>query len=64
LGTRFNELGILQDNLEYANVPSEMTSTQVGALWNYQYVREDKSLGVHNYQYIKTLLENSIAALY
>lgn len=64
LGTRFNELGILDDNLEYALVPSEMTSTQVGILWNYQYVREDKSFGVHNYQYIKTLLENSIAALY
>ncbi len=37
--------------------------THVGALWNYLYVEEDKSHGVHNYKYAKTLLENSIDAL-
>jgi hypothetical protein len=63
LGTKLNELGLLDDALEYAVTPQDMTATQVGIIWNYQYVKEDKSLGVHNYQYIKTLLENSIAAL-
>lgn len=63
LGTKLNEVGIIDDDLNYAVVPQDMTPTQVGVLWNYKYVLEDKSLGVHNYQYIKTLLENSIAAL-
>ncbi|MBT8220558.1 MAG: hypothetical protein KJP00_12080 [Bacteroidia bacterium] len=44
-------------------VKGTWTSVQVGALWNYLYVEEDKSKGVHNAQYAKTLLENSIAAL-
>jgi formate-dependent nitrite reductase cytochrome c552 subunit len=63
LGTRLNELGLLDDDLEYAVTPQDFTSMQLGIIWNYQYVKEDKSLGVHNYKYIKTLLENSIAAL-
>lgn len=63
LGTKLNELGLLDDDLEYAVVPQDMTPTQVGIIWNYQYVKEDKSRGVHNYNYIKKLLENSIAAL-
>ena len=67
LGTRLNELGILRDDLELANAsssaPLELTNVQLGALWNYQYVREDKSLGVHNGKYAKALLKNSLAAL-
>ncbi|MCB0571402.1 MAG: ammonia-forming cytochrome c nitrite reductase subunit c552 [Phaeodactylibacter sp.] len=63
LGTRMNELGLLDDALEYAVTPKDFTSEQLGILWNYQYVKEDKSLGVHNFKYAKALLENSIAAL-
>ena len=63
LGTKLNEKGLLDDNLNYAIVPQDFEPDQLGILWNYQYVKEDASLGVHNYKYVKTLLENSIAAL-
>jgi hypothetical protein len=63
LGTRMNELGILDDELEYAVVPNELTNVQLGVLWNYQYVKEDKSFGVHNGKYARALLKNSLAAL-
>lgn len=63
LGTKLNEMGILDDDLNYAIVPQDMDSDVVGILWNYKYVLEDQSLGVHNYKYVKTLLVNSIAAL-
>jgi formate-dependent nitrite reductase cytochrome c552 subunit len=67
LGTKLIEKGFLRDNFESVNAsssaPLELTAEELGALWNYQYVREDQSFGIHNYKYIKTLLENSIAAL-
>lgn len=67
LGTRLFELGILRADLELANAsssaPLELTNVQLGALWNYQYVREDHSFGVHNYKYASALLKNSLAAL-
>lgn len=67
LGSRLKELGFLKDNLEDVNAssgsPLNLTNVQLGVLWNYQYIREDQSLGVHNYKYAKALLENSIAAL-
>jgi hypothetical protein len=34
-----------------------------GAFYNYKFLEEDRSLGMHNYKYAKTLLENSIAAI-
>jgi formate-dependent nitrite reductase cytochrome c552 subunit len=63
LGNTLKDLGLLDDNLEYAVVPQDFTSIQLGVLWNYQYVKEDKSLGVHNAKFVKKLLENSIEAL-
>lgn len=67
LGTRLFELDILRDNLESVNAstsaPLELTNVQLGALWNYQYVREDQSFGVHNAKYTRALLKNSLAAL-
>jgi len=39
-----------------------LTNAQFGACINYQLTFRDKSLGVHNYPYIKKLLENTIAA--
>ncbi len=44
-------------------VPQEMTADQAGGVFNFNFVREDKSDGVHNYKYGKTLLENSITSL-
>ncbi|MBN2746893.1 MAG: hypothetical protein JXR34_09215 [Bacteroidales bacterium] len=38
------------------------TNDDAGIIYNYVLVKEDRSLGVHNYPYIKKLLQNSIAA--
>ena len=40
-----------------------LTNAQMGAIINFQLVVRDGSMGVHNYPYIKKLLENSIEAL-
>jgi formate-dependent nitrite reductase cytochrome c552 subunit len=63
LGNMLKDLGLLDDNLTYAVVPQDFTSLRLGILWNYQYVKEDRSLGVHNAKFVKTLLGNSIEAL-
>lgn len=62
LGTRLNELGLLNDALERV-IPGEFTNVQLGATWNYLYVLEDKSYGVHNAKYTRALLMNSLEAL-
>ena len=36
---------------------------EAGALYNFKYVEEDQSFGVHNFKYAMALLNNSIAAL-
>jgi hypothetical protein len=40
-----------------------ITNAQFGAILNFQLVVRDASTGVHNYPYIKKLLENTIAAI-
>lgn len=44
-------------------VPGEMTADQAGGVYNFLFVKEDASMGIHNYMYSKTLLENSIESL-
>ena len=39
-----------------------LTNAQFGAVLNYQLVFRDASKGVHNYKYIKKLLENTLTA--
>ena len=64
LNAKLKEVGILAPRFGTDRaVPGTWTATQVGVLWNYLYVEEDKSNGVHNALYAKVLLENSIAAL-
>ena len=64
LNTKLKDIGILAPRFGTDRaVPGTWSSTQVGALWNYLYVVEDQSKGVHNAQYAKTLLANSIASL-
>jgi mono/diheme cytochrome c family protein len=68
LQTALIDKGILNPNdLPYANAsggnPLQLTANELGALYNFQYVREDQSLGIHNYKFAKKLLENSIAAI-
>ena len=43
--------------------PANLTANELGAFYNYKFVEEDKSGGVHNYKYAKALLTNSIEAL-
>ena len=41
----------------------DWSEEQIGALWNYKLIIEDRSLGVHNTKYIVQLLYDSIEAL-
>jgi hypothetical protein len=45
------------------SVPGEFVGHQAGAFYNYKYVEEDQSLGVHNFKYAKALLINSREAI-
>ena len=63
LGIALNDAGILDDDFNYAIVPQDLTGLQIGILYNYQFAREDHSYGVHNYKFIKKLLEESLNAL-
>ncbi len=47
----------------YAKVPITLSADEAGALYNYKYITEDRSGGVHNIKYAKALLQNSIEAL-
>jgi hypothetical protein len=54
--------GLLNDATDLA-IPGSFKNHEAGALFNYRFVEEDKSLGVHNFKYANALLVNSIAAL-
>jgi len=43
--------------------PANLSAVELGAWYNYKFVQEDRSLGVHNYKYAKALLTNSYQAL-
>ena len=45
------------------NTKGEFTGHEAGALYNFKFVEEDKSRGVHNFKYAYALLVNSIEAL-
>jgi hypothetical protein len=47
----------------YLVVPGTYSNELAGAFYNYKVIEEDRSHGLHNYKYTKTLLENSIAAI-
>ncbi len=53
--------GVMDDT--YHIVPGEMSADQAGGVFNFNFVREDKSHGIHNFMYAKTLLTNSISSL-
>jgi formate-dependent nitrite reductase cytochrome c552 subunit len=43
--------------------PANLSANELGAFFNYKFVEEDKSMGVHNYKYAKAMLANSLEAL-
>lgn len=63
----YDELGELLEaaGLQHDGHPVQglWPEAQAGALWNWIFVMEDGSLGVHNSEYTKQLLEDGIAAL-
>jgi mono/diheme cytochrome c family protein len=64
LNTKLKDKGLLANQFGSDRaVPGTYTATEVGILWNYLFVEEDQSKGVHNAIYARTLLENSIDAL-
>jgi nitrate/TMAO reductase-like tetraheme cytochrome c subunit len=53
----------LVDGESGSGITGTFTSEQVGALWNYKTVEEDRSMGVHNPKFAKSLLETALDAL-
>ena len=47
----------------YSAIPGNMTMNQAGGIYNFKFVEEDRSGGMHNIKYAKKLLENSIESL-
>ncbi len=54
--------GLLNETTDLA-IPGSFEGHEAGALYNYRFVQEDQSLGVHNFKYAMALLTNAIAAL-
>ncbi len=46
-----------------SDTPLELTADEAGALFNYQYVKEDRSWGIHNTRYAVDLLNSALAHL-
>ncbi|NOY51261.1 MAG: hypothetical protein GXO88_11970 [Chlorobi bacterium] len=61
LGDLLIAQGIMDEN--FRAIPGTMTATQAGVLMNFNMVREDGSHGVHNGNYVRAILNNSIAAM-
>jgi hypothetical protein len=62
LTTLFNEQGFIDpENGRWAldTYPEEAAN----AMWNYKFVEEDQSMGVHNSDYTKALLQQALDAL-
>jgi hypothetical protein len=55
-------LGIIQDDGESAN-EGVFSDVAAMAAWNYKTALEDQSRGIHNPDYTKALLKNSIEAV-
>jgi hypothetical protein len=53
----------LIDGESGSGITGTFTSEQVGALWNFKTVEEDRSMGVHNPKFTKSLLETALDAL-
>jgi hypothetical protein len=54
--------GLLNGTTDLA-IPGSFEGHEAGAFFNYRFVQEDHSRGVHNFKYANALLVNSIAAL-
>ena len=62
LKTKLIDRGLLNPTTDLA-IPGSFEGHEAGALFNYRFVEEDQSRGVHNFKYARALLTNSIASL-
>jgi hypothetical protein len=56
-------IGIIQPGSESSTNPGIFSDVAAMAAWNYKTIYEDQSKGIHNPEYTKALLKNSIQAL-
>ncbi|MDX1477691.1 MAG: hypothetical protein R3301_08270, partial [Saprospiraceae bacterium] len=61
LRLRLIEVGILTESDRA--VQGTWGPVEAGCLWNYFYLLEDQSYGIHNFSYAMKLIENSLEAL-
>jgi hypothetical protein len=56
----------LIDSTDYvaadSNAPLGLSEAQAGAIYNYLFVLEDRSKGIHNYKYALALLKSALTA--
>ncbi len=56
--------GLLEEDIEtgeFHPVKGTYPVDQVGALYNYETIFDDRSMGIHNFKYVEALLQSSIA---
>jgi hypothetical protein len=66
LGDLLVDAGIMYaegEDDEFLMKPGEFSTTLTAAHFNFNSVREDKSMGFHNPEYVRTILANTIAAV-
>ena len=56
-------LGDDGENRASSSNPANLTADEAGAFFNFKFIEEDRSGGIHNLKYSKALLTNSIEAL-
>lgn len=56
-------LGDDGENRASSSNPANLTATEAGTFFNFKFIEEDRSGGVHNWKYAKALLTNSIEAI-
>jgi len=61
LGDMLHAAGVVDE--EYEPLSVTVSADTAGALWNFLMAEEDRSRGVHNSDFIKSLLDSSIKYL-
>jgi hypothetical protein len=62
LTTLFTDQGYI-DSESGLWIPGTYPEAVANAMWNYKFVQEDQSMGVHNSAYTKALLQQALDAM-
>lgn len=57
---RLMAAGLIDASDLVPGTPRYLTANEMKAIWNYQMVREDRSLGVHNFRYARAMLNSAL----